>query len=227
MRLKIPTPQKFARCILPVLTLALSACAWSIFGLSGAQATDLFSVTNVASDDHLNVRAEPSHTAPIVGSLKFNAVSIAATGETRKVGNATWVEIFIGETIGWVNSAYLQATLSDNAPSLFHEPLACGGTEPFWGLKVNGTNGDFDTLAEGKSAIEFISSRTAGGVPIIWALKGRTQPSQSPVFALLEETNQCSDGMSDLTYRYSIRIDIEDGPFYAGCCNPHPGQPAP
>ena len=227
MRSKIRAPLPFSHPTLSVLIFVLSVGVWLTGSALSSQAAEMFSVINVAADDELNVRSYPSAEADKVGALPFNTTSVVATGLTRKIGRATWMEIVVGETKGWVNAAYLSAVPTSTAPTLFREPLACSGTEPFWALQIEGTVGDFDSLGEGKSTIEFISSRSAHGVPIIWSLRGRTKTNQSPVFALLEETNQCSDGMSDLTYRYVIRIDIENGPFYAGCCNPHPGQPAP
>eukprot|EP00439_Symbiodinium_sp_Y106_P089588 s1_g2124.t1 len=196
-----------------------------LLGVIEAHADETYDVTNVDDNDRLNIRATPSATADKIGSLDFNAKSIITTGEVRQVGRATWREIVFDDQVGWVNAAYLTPTQGTGA--LFREPLACSGTEPFWALQLNGTRGDFDSLAEGKSVIEFQTSRSAHGVPIVWSFRGTTKPAQSPAFALLEETNQCSDGMSDLAYKYSIRIDIKDGPFYAGCCNPLPGQPAP
>lgn len=196
-----------------------------LFSTAKGRAEVTYDVANVATDDQLNVRATPSANAEKVGTLAFDATAIAATGASRQVGGSTWFEIIVEGRMGWVNAAYLTPTRAPS--SLFREPLVCSGTEPFWALQLDNTSGEFDSLSEGKSDIEFHSSRSALGVSIIWSLKGSTGPAHSAVFALLEETNQCSDGMSDLTYRYSIRIDIEDGPFYAGCCNPHPGQPAP
>ena len=222
------------RALLPLFNHSLS-CLIFVLSVSvcllgstfPSQADETYSVINVADDDELNVRSMPTAGADKIAALAFNARSVVATGNTRKVGRATWVEIEVSGIKGWVNAAYLSADPAPPGSTLFREPLACSGTEPFWALQVAGTHGSFDSLGEGKSTIEFISSRAAHGVPVIWALKGKTALNQSPVFALLEETNQCSDGMSDLTYRYAIRIDIENGPFYAGCCNPHPGQPAP
>lgn len=203
----------------------LSVSCTLFFTTANGRAEVTYDVTNVATDDQLNVRATPSATAEKVGTLAFDAKAIAATGASRQVGRSTWLEIIVEGRKGWVNAAYVAPTRTPS--SLFREPLVCSGTEPFWALQLDNRSGDFDSLAEGKSVIDFQTSRSAHGVPIIWSLKGSTGPAHSPVFALLEETNQCSDGMSDLTYRYSIRIDIEDGPFYAGCCNPHPEQPAP
>ncbi len=207
------------------LVFMLSVSCLLLFFATNARAEVTYNVINVAANDQLNIRAEPSAAAEITGTLSFDAKAVKTTGGSRQIGRATWVEIILEGRKGWVNAAFVTPTQSPS--SLFREPLTCSGTEPFWAMQLDNTRGDFDSLAEGKSVIDFQTSRSAHGVPIIWSLKGTTGPAHSPVFALLEETNQCSDGMSDLTYRYSVRIDIEDGPFYAGCCNPHPGQPAP
>jgi len=227
MRLKIRAPLPFSHPILSFLIFVLSVSIWLTGSAFPSQAADVFSVINVVKNDALNVRSAPSADAERLGTLAFNATSVTTTGQTRKTGRATWIEIEFDGAKGWVNAAYLSATPTSQDSPLFREPLACSGTEPFWALQIEGTVGNFDSLAEGKSRINFVSSRAAHGVPIIWALKGKTAADKSSVFALLEETNQCSDGMSDLTYRYSIRVDIENGPFYAGCCNPHPGQQTP
>lgn len=218
---KLLSPNTLPARLIFVLSVIFLLC----LNATQARAAVTYDVMNVAADDQLNVRGAPSATAEKIGTLRFDAKAIKTTGVSRQIGRATWVEIILEGRKGWVNAAFLTPTRS--ASSLFKEPLSCSGTEPFWALQLDDTKGDFDSLAEGKSVIDFESVRSAHGVPIIWSLKGTTGIAHSPVFALLEETNQCSDGMSDLTYRYSIRIDIEDGPFYAGCCNPHPGQPAP
>jgi uncharacterized membrane protein len=227
VRLKIRASLPFSRLTHLFLIFVLSVGIWLVGGTIPSRAADLFSVVNVASDDELNVRAGPSADAQKIGTLAFNASSVIATGLSRQAGRATWMEIEFAKSKGWVNAAYLTAITAPREPTLFREPLSCSGTEPFWALQVDGRQGDFDSLTEGKSRIDFSSLRAAHGAPNIWALKGKTENNQSSVFALLEETKQCSDGMSDLTFRYTIRIDLEDGPFYAGCCNPHPGQQAP
>ncbi len=224
-RLRITTSAPHLDRPLSFLLFVLCAAGIFLLGAMEVHAKETYDVTNVTADDQLNIRAEPSATADKIGSLRFDAKAIITTGEVRQVGRATWREIAVDDLTGWVNAAYLAP--AGRKASLFREPLTCSGTEPFWALQLTGARGDFDSLAAGKSIIEFQTSRSAHGVPIVWSFRGTTEPAQSPVFALLEETNQCSDGMSDLAYKYSIRIDIKDGPFYAGCCNPLAGQPAP
>ena len=197
--------------------------------LSGkpAHAGESYEVVGVAPDDVLNIREAPSPAAAKIGALPFDGSGIGATGRTKLIGTETWREVTYGEITGWVNSRYLSATPGGGNPLGLQEPLSCSGTEPFWGLKTDGRTAEFDSLGEGKRAITFTDAYPAQNVPVIWALRGRTVENQSSVYAIIERTNQCSDGMSDLVYKYSIRLDIEGTAFYAGCCNAFDGQPAP
>ncbi len=207
----------------------LVALALSLLG-GQAQATDaVFSVTGVAQNDVLNVRAQPHPSAEKVWTLPPDATGVQAVGPPRIVGSAEWRQIRIGNQTGWVNARFLtpQLGLPGLEPTFFRVPLSCSGTEPFWGFQLTGKTGVLDSLSHGKATLQFDTVRSPGGIPIIWSLRGRQEPTNSSVIAVLEETNACSDGMSDLTYQYSIRLDVADGPFFAGCCNALAGQPAP
>lgn len=198
--------------------------------MSPARALDhLFQVAGVAPTDVLNVRATPHSTAAKITSLAFDETHIDATGQTQMVGTASWIEIRVGTQTGWVNAHFLSPmeTAEEQPKSLFQEPLSCSGTEPFWGLQIDDRVGELDSISDDPATILFRTSRQPGGIPIIWSLRGHTKATQSSVIAILEETNQCSDGMSNLLYRYSIRLDVADGPFFAGCCNRLLGQPDP
>ncbi|PCJ71575.1 MAG: hypothetical protein COA62_03040 [Rhodobiaceae bacterium] len=195
-----------------------------------AQAADaLFSVTGVAQNDVLNVRAQPHPSAEKVWTLPHDTTGVQAMGSPRIVGSAEWRQIRIENQTGWVNARFLTPQRATSAPEpiFFRAPLSCSGTEPFWGFQLTGKTGVLDSLAHGKATLQFDTVRNPGGVPIIWSFRGRQKPSNASVIAVLEETNACSDGMSDLTYQYSIRLDVADGPFFAGCCNALAGQPAP
>ena len=207
----------------------LVALALSLLG-GQAQATDaVFSVTGVAQNDVLNVRAQPHPSAEKVWTLPPDATGVQAVGTPRIVGSAEWRQIRIGNQTGWVNARFLtpQLGLPGPEPTFFRVPLSCSGTEPFWGFQLTGKTGVLDSLSHGKATLQFDTVRSPGGIPVIWSLRGRQESTNSSVIAVLEETNACSDGMSDLTYQYSIRLDVADGPFFAGCCNALAGQPAP
>ncbi len=208
--------------MLTVFFGGLLACLILSIGAMQAQAADnLFQVTGVAQNDVLNIRAEPNPTAEKIGSLPYNAISVKAVGEIRATGSSQWRQIQVDDQTGWVNINFLtpQKPPLTEDPVFFSEPLNCSGTEPFWAFQVNGKQGELDTLSDGGTRILFDTIRTAEARPTVWILRGRQQSTDASTVAMLEKTNICSDGMSDLTYRYSLRLDVADGPFYAGCCN--------
>ena len=205
------------------------ALALSLLGGQAHAADALFSVTGVAQNDVLNVRVQPHPSAEKMWTLPHDTTGVQAMGTPRIVGGAEWRQIRIGSQTGWVNARFLtlQRATSTPEPIFFRAPLSCSGTEPFWGFQLTGKTGVLDSLSHGKTTLQFDTVRSPGGIPIIWSFRGRQASTNASVIAVLEETNACSDGMSDLTYQYSIRLDVADGPFFAGCCNAHAGQPAP
>lgn len=228
------SPVFHARCTTGVF-LAAMALAIASTMLPARAEPAVYAVTRVDDNDVLNVRESADHTAPIVSTLAHDAQSIQLTGQSQNIGDAVWVEIALADKTGWVNKHYLKEMGTPQAPDTsspatddrFSSPLTCSGTEPFWALDVNAMRGTLDALSEGRIDLEFETVRPAQGVPVVWSFRGRDIRTGNPAFALLEETRQCSDGMSDLAYKYSIRLDIENGPFFAGCCNRMPGQPDP
>lgn len=70
-----------------------------------------FRVVLVSRDDVLNVRARPSASAGIVGSVEPNGV-VEGTGRRSQVGGSVWVEVSRPHA-GWVNGLYLAPPASD------------------------------------------------------------------------------------------------------------------
>jgi len=87
----------------------------------------LWRVTNVASDDVLNVRIQPSARASRVGKLAPDATGVRATGAAARIdGGATWYEIRLPSDptqFGWANAAYL--TLQPPSTGTSFADLAC------------------------------------------------------------------------------------------------------
>ena len=62
---------------------------------------------NVASDDVLNVRAQPGVAYPIVGTIPPYGMDVRVTGAGEEVDDALWVPIGYDDIAGWVNNNYL------------------------------------------------------------------------------------------------------------------------
>jgi hypothetical protein len=73
-----------------------------------AHASSTFRVNGVASDDVLNMRAEPSGDSSKVVAIPFDAEGIVATGEQRMTGRTAWVPVRWGGHEGWVAARYIQ-----------------------------------------------------------------------------------------------------------------------
>lgn len=67
----------------------------------------LYTVVNVASDDVLNVRAQPGVAYPMVGSIPPYGMDVQVTGAGEAVAGTVWVPIGYEDVTGWVNSNYL------------------------------------------------------------------------------------------------------------------------
>ena len=99
-----------------------------------------FRVTGVKRSDMLNIRERVDDQATIsqkkiLGQIPANSGGIYGSGATLRVGSSRWYEVRYKNVRGWVNGRYLRPVSSDLTSEL-QSDLFCGGTEPFWALKV-------------------------------------------------------------------------------------------
>lgn len=170
----------------------------------------------VASDDVLNVRAGPSASADIIGSLAYDAtdVEVVDVDEDRQ-----WGLVNIGEQSGWVSLRFIER--QPRWAGSFPEITTCFGTEPFWTLTFDSTGGTLDRL--GYDLLSFPSPQRVASENRVDRF---TFVSQPVLGTLLEE--QCSDGMSDRTYGLSIEVltgSTRELQQLSGCCSIQPQQP--
>ncbi len=99
---------------------------------------------------------------------------------------------------------------------LFEEPLKCLGTEPFWSLAVD-SRVRFARLGESPSVLSGSRPTLSSNHTNVWFLKARGGHGELALL-FLRRTDQCSDDMSDFSYRYEIYLQIH-GKVYSGCCN--------
>ena len=170
-----------------------------------------YSVSGVAANDVLNIRAEPSAAAPILGQFAPDRLRVEVL-ETTPDGK--WGLVGLPESNGWVSMRYL-APLPD-AASAMPQPIVCLGTESFWSLGVTGPETALWKTPEIKEEIVLISSAKAP-LGYIVTLTGSDRGEQ----VLIITREQCSDGMSDRRFGFSARLfqqTEQENTLLSGCC---------
>lgn len=172
-------------------------------------------VTNVASGDVLNIRAQPDAAAEILTTLSPDAKDIIVAGTYTESGAQTWWQVVTPKGTGWANARYLATSGNDVARETSF-PLRCSGTEPFWGVSIQNDQAAFSTP-------ESTETFTAG--PMEWARGSirhfivRLKAGEtSGMLAGLRASPACSDGMSDTRFPYEGVLVKPDGTVLSGCC---------
>ena len=166
-----------------------------------------FEVIGVASNDVLNIRAEPSGSSAKLGFLEHDdkVVEITALNRTGRWGN-----VRAGERMGWVSMKFLRpATLTTYGNTKIPIGLECFVTEPFdrytFGaghIKFSSQNGGTEILP-----IENIISNDVN-YTTFYERMGLT--SEMTISRKLG-----SDGMSDLNFPWSF--SAQEYPFGGVC----------
>jgi uncharacterized membrane protein len=95
--------------------------------------------------------------------------------------------------------------------------LNCGGSEPFWGLKISQYNLTFSPVGGKKFSLPVAFNKTSENDTSIAAIYSKA--SGKEVSATLQKVMSCSDGMSDIKYPFAITVLVNKQRFYSGCCN--------
>lgn len=172
-------------------------------------------VHGVASDDVLNVRADHEAASEIVDTLipDQGPLEIVATWQGE---GSQWGLIATEEGEGWIN---LDFTTPVDLAMVEGSPVpmgtVCAGTEPFWSLGLAGNEAMFSNFEVENQSYTINESESAMSRPWPWMFG----LEHGGVALLTPE--QCSDGMSDLPYAWSILLVLHDDSghaLYEGCC---------
>ena len=205
-----------------ILALLAVVLPWPVFAQEIYPA--LHDVTGVAADDVLNVRAEPSAGADLVGAFAPTETGIEVIALSA---DGAWGRVNTGEQAGWASMAYLERqpgqTADDWTTGVAPMTLACFGTEPFWSV----------TLYPGE-ALDYGGLDFGDGTPQpggYTAVAGSASTGKRGFFGRLDaeplgltgivSTELCSDGMSDRDYGFAIDLIVSDSEgdrLAAGCC---------
>lgn len=154
----------------------------------------LYSVTGVAEDDVLNVRAAPDAQSPIVATLAPGTTGI----EVVRLSENGWGLVSTGEGNGWASMHFLAAEPAE--PGTVPRPMRCGGTEPFWGLDLGWGGDEFQMAGEDRVYLTLTSevSQAAGFASIF------DDGETTRVLTVSRAT--CSDGMSDREFGFAATL---------------------
>lgn len=183
-----------------------------MLGPDGLPVPAVYSVTNVAADDALWVRAEPNANSTPVNALAPNA-PVSVIG----IATPAWAKVTVGQTVGYVNARYLTRGGGVTTSSGLQMNLICRGTEPFWTLEIAPDRSVIYTVMGGDEQRTLLhqaspSART-GGYPYTIAAQ--------PVSGIIDQ-RMCSDGMSEIEYPWSILLNAPNATGNTmtahGCC---------
>ena len=191
---------------MPRLIVALALLLLWTAAAAAQQLPALHRVTGVAGDDVLNIRAEPSASAPVLGSFQPGEDGVEVL---RLSPDGRWGLVGLPEGPGWVAMRFLAREAP--GPGSLPRPLRCVGTEPFWSLQVSGDAAVFATperetplrpLGEAGGFVGTVAAFDAGGETLDLTVVRR----------------DCSDGMSDRPYGFTALVWNRGELFLEGCC---------
>ena len=181
-------------------------------GAQAQQLPALYQVVGVASDDMLNVRAEPTARSMILDRLMPFEYNIEVV---RLSANGKWGLISAGERMGWVSMRYMEHT-PNAAPGEVPRPMRCGGNEPFWGLSMYPGGSEFNSPEGGRHDLTTLGEAAAWQG---YAALFEEGPTLNRTLTI--ERGYCDDGMSELEYGFRAVLfnQAPDGnSLFFGCC---------
>lgn len=184
--------------------------------VSGDPFPALYDVTGVASNDVLNIRAEPTARAPILDRFgPFDRdVEVLGTDASGK-----WGRVHAGERMGWSSLRFLTRQ-PDQDGGLLPEQLFCHGTEPFWNLDFQADHTtELDRLGSDPLQYDMTPLAMAQNAPNTHGAIG-SGPQGAITLGITRQ--MCSDGMSDLEFGLSATVIYEStfgADVLSGCCS--------
>ena len=183
-----------------------------------------FRVKGVKRSDVLNIRERVDDQASIgrkkiLGQIPANATGVLGSGASLKVGPVRWYEVRYKDVRGWVNGRYLEP-LSRELDDEFESNLFCGGTEPFWALRIEATTAELKRPDAAPTRYSVAVREPFQGRKDALAIRLVSEDG-ADISALVQHKEWCSDGMSDLEYAFEVRVvGLSEGnnPFI-GCCS--------
>ena len=176
----------------------------------------LYGVTDVASNDMLNVRAGPGASHPVIETLAHNDRDIEIL---RLSGDRKWGLIGYPSGNGWASMRYLKRQGGQIGPDL-PRPLGCGGNEPFWAITFGENTNEFLEPGQMSHALGTVWQGIPDGMqPVAYGIK--MAGGGGEINAVITRS-ACSDGMSERAYGFEINALLSGtlgNRMLTGCCS--------
>ncbi|HPY41407.1 MAG TPA: SH3 domain-containing protein [Thiolinea sp.] len=198
--------------------------AATISTATSAASSRVYAVSKVAPDDGLNMRTQPGTGGSVVAVLPANAKGLIALGEEKQAGNSVWIKVTWAGQQGWVNKYYLREdvdTVNYNPgttkPAAKPEVvMQCGGTEPFWSMSISERDMKVNIMGGAQFTVPVNMRQQSANSTTIAVVAGNRGSSSTT--AMLEKVENCSDGMSDKNYPYTVTAVLNGQQVMSGCC---------
>lgn len=211
--------------ILPLAVATLPSTLAAVPAMAtedGLQAPDPvfpYRVTGVAAGDVLNLRMWAGPDGEIVGTLAPDAADVVLTGESSEFEGTVWWGVAMeGGKTGWANARYLSRIEDPVEPGPF--PMACGGTEPFWGVTVRDGKAEFTSPETEPGSVTYAAEAWTIASARLYERATRLTAAEGTGFLAVQMVDSyCSDGMSESSYPYDGLLMTPAGTLYEGCCH--------
>lgn len=180
-----------------------------------------------APERSLPIKQNPGRASRPVSTIPAGTPPVVATGRSRKVERALWIEVEHQGIRGWVpGRAMRRASAAPpteplNAPTeVFVEDLVCLGGPPGWKLVID-RDGSVDCSDGCRVNGKMVASpaRRKPDKQAAWSILIRDSAGAPSMFVQLRHTGQCRDGASIARFAYRVAMRTTDGRKFYGCCN--------
>lgn len=97
--------------------------------------------------------------------------------------------------------------------------LACGGSKPFWDIRINLTTQQILVdLQDGKPFSTTLNNRQWDINNNEMTINGGQEQEKRTIKANLLKTNTCTDGLTNIKYPFSAEITLDNKKRINGCC---------
>ena len=170
-------------------------------------------VTQVASDDTLNMRLAANSKSAVVYQLPFDATNLIQVSRSGK-----WIQVSYRDYVGWVYEKYVTPVQPATSRSVIGQELRCFGTEPHWTLQTQGHQISFGEYGETTSFTLNDKVRQGTNHNNLWLANFIDPDNPFQSYKAIIEKSTCSDDMSDKKHPFAIKIINSHGQLFSGCC---------